>query len=335
MKYAIVFTFLFLYFNLSAQRPIPVDSIFTFIKDRSIHSQKADWSKIQSGLIKKLQQSKNQVDTIKALTYIFEAIGDYHSQINFNGRQFANYPDFDEATLNYLTPLVTRSNEETGRIKSQLLSTNIGYIQIPTIMSRGEQVNEFAQTISDSICSLNQQQAKAFIIDLRLNGGGQISSMIAGLNMLLGDGYVGGGVDISEKESQKFEVKNGNFFINGNAMTNISNHCNAKLSKKPVVILIGPVTRSSGSITALAFKGRQNTYFIGEATADGYTTGNDYFYFRPNLDLNLSVSNSIDRNKKVYKNSATPDIVIKDGDNFGDLEQDAKVKAAVEWLKKR
>jgi len=60
--------------------------------------------------------------------------------------------------------------------------------------------------------------------------------------------------------------------------------------KIQVVILIGAVTRSSGNMTAIAFKGRPNTYFIGEPTEKGYTTSNGYFQFAFNLTLNFSTN---------------------------------------------
>ncbi len=116
-------------------------------------------------------------------------------------------------------------------------------------------------------------------------------------------------------------------------MTTIKNRCDIDLSDKPVVVLIGPVTRSSGSIVAIAFKQRPNTFFIGEPTADGYSTGNDFFYFGAALTMNLSTTFQQDRGKIVYKNAVPPDLVLKDGDNFEALPDDLKVREAVNWIK--
>ena len=218
----------------------------------------------------------SQEDTIKALLAVLEMMGDVHSQITYRNRSYGNYPDFDAETLNILIPLVNRSNEEVGRIRTNLLDGNIGYIQVPGIQAWGAKVNEYAQMISDSICALHDRKVKAYIIVLRLNGGGQLAAMLGGLNKILGDNYLGGGVDLAEKETQHFEIRASNFYLNDFQLTHIKNECYSDLSKIPAVVLIGPVTRSSGSITAVAFKGRANTYIIGEATADGYSTGNEY-----------------------------------------------------------
>ncbi|MBL7997783.1 MAG: protease/peptidase, partial [Candidatus Kapabacteria bacterium] len=105
-------------------------------------------------------------------------------------------------------------------------------------------------------------------------------------------------------------------------------------NKLPVAILIGPNTRSSGSILAISFKGRAKTVFIGEHTASGYTTSNYYFPLSTSLFLNLSTTHSIDRNNTVYKVTVEPDVIIRGEDDFNAVTQDNKVKAALQWLKK-
>lgn len=333
MRYTSIVIFLFIYSLAGGQSPIPADSIFSLIKNRSILSKNADWPKVKKNYDEKLSLAKNQEDTLNDLLSVLESLGDVHSQINYQNRSYGNYPDFDAETMQYLVPLVNRSNEEVGIIRTSLLNGDIGYIRIPGIQAWGEKVNEYAQVISDSICSLQNRKAKGFIIDLRLNGGGQIAAMVGGLNQLLGNNYLGGGIDISEKETQRFDIRATNFYLNDFQLTNIKNKCKTDLSKTPVVLIIGPATRSSGSITAAAFKGRPNTYFIGEPTADGYTTGNEFFNFGTDISINLSVSNTIDRNKNVYKYSVPPDIIIKGSDNFENLAADVKVIAALQWLK--
>jgi len=62
-------------------------------------------------------------------------------------------------------------------------------------------------------------------------------------------------------------------------------------------------------MTAIAFKGRSNTIFIGEPTADGYTTSTVYFQFSPNLTMNFATNYVADRNMTIYKSSVNPDIL--------------------------
>ncbi|MBS1537078.1 MAG: hypothetical protein JST20_04955 [Bacteroidetes bacterium] len=72
--------------------------------------------------------------------------------------------------------------------------------------------------------------------------------------------------------------------------------------------------------------------FIGEPTADGYTTSNGYFQFSSNLTLNFATNYVADRNKNVYKTTVNPDLTINQRDNFNDLLNDEKIKAAIKWL---
>nr|HPH85804.1 S41 family peptidase [Ferruginibacter sp.] len=219
------------------------------------------------------------------------------------------------------------------RIRTHLLNQQVIYVQVPGIQAQGEQVNRMAQALSDSICRYSQLQPKGFIIDLRLNMGGQLSVMLSGLQPLLGNGYIGGGVDLTQKETKRFEMVAGNLEINKKAMTSIWHQCQGSFEQMPVAVLIGPVTASSGSITAIAFKQRPNTIFIGEPTADGYSTGNDYFYFTENLLLNLSTEYSQDRKGIVYTHSVHPDLLI-DGDvDFDNQDKDPGIKAALNWFR--
>jgi hypothetical protein len=319
---------------LRLQAQLPAANAYEFIKSHSIHRNSIQWDTIDKGFYDHLKKATSQKDTIQSLIYVFEQLNDIHSSLLINGRSYANYPVFDDTSMANLRPLVVRSQAQTGIIKTARLGQHIAYIQIPGINAWGEaQVNAYAQAISDSLCELGGKKLKGLIIDLRLNGGGQLSSMIAGLHALLGDNYLGGGVDINLQETRPLKLRAGNFFIGELQTTAIGHQCDTDLSLLPVVVLIGPVTRSSGSITAIAFKQRPHTYFIGEPTADGYTTGNDYFTFADNFSLNLSTEYHQDRSGIVYKKAVPPDKIVYAGDDFDDLNKDLKIIKALEWFR--
>ena len=92
------------------------------------------------------------------------------------------------------------------------------------------------------------------------------------------------------------------------------------------------MTGSSGEAVLLAFKGRPNTLIIGEETA-GYITSNNVYELHPNVNLVLATAFMLDRTGKVYTTGIMPDVMIKDGDNFYQLDQDAKLQQARLWLK--
>lgn len=317
-----------------AQIPVSIDSIYSFIKQNSIYSNSVDWQFVNKEFKARLQIAKTDIDSIKSLVYVFEQLNDYHSSITYNGRQFSNYPTFDDSSLKYLIPLVNLSNQKMGIFKTSIIEGRYLYLQVPGVKAWGENVALYAKMLSDSLCMNYSSAIKGIVIDLRLNDGGQFGSMASGLALLLGENYIGAGVDVDNKVKYRFTISNHNLYINNNPITSITHSCNYTLSKIPVALLIGPNTRSSGSILAISFKGRKKTFFAGEPTANGYSTGNDYFTYSGNLSLNLSTTFSNDRNEIVYKTSVKPDVIIKGPDNFDNPALDKKVKIALKWLAK-
>jgi C-terminal processing protease CtpA/Prc len=114
-------------------------------------------------------------------------------------------------------------------------------------------------------------------------------------------------------------------------LTCISPRCTVDGKTIPVALLISPATGSSGEFLAIAFKGRDNTVFVGSKTA-GYVTGIQGFGTSNSLFLLISTSYGIDRKGRVYQEAISPDIYLKDEDSFNDIEHDKKVLKASEWI---
>lgn len=159
--------------------------------------------------------------------------------------------------------------------------------------------------------------------------------MLAGLHALLGNQVIGYETDNLGTPVRKWEISEDNLFLEGYQVTQITDYCNKDLSTTPVVVLIGPLTASSGSMTAIAFKQRPNTVFVGEPTAVGYTTSNGYFQFAPNLTMNFATNFVADRNVNVYRTLVSPDKIIEGGDSFDHLMEDDKIITAMKWLKEK
>lgn len=315
------------------QFPVPVDSLYTFIKFNSIHRTTADWNNIDKLFKEQIQNAKSIKDTMNCFVAVLGSLNDVHSQIFLNNQFYGYYPSFDDSVLVWLKPLNDKAIAMTNKIHSEIIANKIGYIRVPSIQIYDPtQINSYAQSLADIVTELSGKCKKGFIIDLRLNGGGNLYPMLSGLSQFLGNQTVGFETDINDSIIRTWELKNGNFVIGGYQTTNIKTKHKSILKSVPVVVIIGPVTKSSGSMTAIAFKGRPNTIFIGEPTADGYTTSNGYFQFAPNLTLNFATNFVADRNNKVYKTTVIPDLTIYQGNDFDNLLNDAKIKAAIKWL---
>ena len=112
-------------------------------------------------------------------------------------------------------------------------------------------------------------------------------------------------------------------------MTNVPK---IKASEK-ITVLLSRYTVSSGEMTAIAFKGRKNTIFIGEPTG-GYTTGNGYDVINDDLALIISQSIFIDRNNKKYNKRVDVD-VFSEFQHLNDINNDHQIEKATLWLHKK
>ncbi len=319
-----------------AQLPVPADSVYQLIKTNSVLRNTVNWEEIDKGFQLKLSSAKSLADTLKAFTYVFAQLDDPHSAIYFNNGYYGHYRTFsDEQTRLRIRRLFDQAIKEQNRIKTRLLQKKYVYMQIPGVSALGpEQINAFAQALNDSICKYQNVKVKGFILDLRLNNGGNLLPMLSGVSSLLGEGYIGGQTDIEGNVTAKWSIEKNNYLQGSRPVTEVKKGCQADFSKHPVVVLLGGATVSSGSMTGIAFKGRPKTWFIGEPTANGYTTGNSWNQLRDNFTLNLASFFVADRNGKVYKTTVDPDQTLIGEDNFENLLADDKVKAALNWLSK-
>lgn len=99
-----------------------------------------------------------------------------------------------------------------------------------------------------------------------------------------------------KKQIVKTKLKNGKYISNSKKVSYIKSK-GELLDKTKVAIITGIATGSSGEVTALAFKSRDNTVFIGENTY-GATTANSIRNL-PFVDyMALTMGYDSDRNGK-------------------------------------
>jgi carboxyl-terminal processing protease len=89
-------------------------------------------------------------------------------------------------------------------------------------------------------------------------------------------------------------------------------------------VLIGPITASSGEMTAIAFIGRKNVRLFGNATA-GFTSANRTYQLNDGALLALTEMGVGDRLSREYSGPIVADEHVRD--------KNAK-SAALKWLKR-
>jgi carboxyl-terminal processing protease len=188
--------------------------------------------------------------------------------------------------------------------------------------------DEDAQRLNDSLCYLLNKNAKGIIVDLRLNGGGNMYPMMLGLQQLQGEEKIGSFI---AGKQESWYIKDNNFLLDTTMLASIVPKCTVNAQNLPVVVLIGRGTGSSGEFLTMSLKGRNNTKFIGTKTA-GYVTVISGIPINEAAYLYLSTGYGEDRKGNMYKDPIEPDVTLETPDSFNDIENDEKVKAGIKWI---
>ncbi|RYD52123.1 MAG: peptidase S41 protein [Sphingobacteriales bacterium] len=205
----------------------------------------------------------------------------------------------------------------------RLIDGKYGYILIPKIMLPSinpEMVHEVAQPLYDQVAALQDRyHPHDWILDPRFNTGENAWPMLASVYHLLGNTLLWSSLNSGLKPVDAFSFDNGVYRMGSKKQFSINPKGPLMVTEK-VAVITGLLTTSSGEVTALAFKGRPNTLFIGEPTL-GYTTGNRLVKLPFGYEMALTTSYNGDR-KGSYHKRIVPDIPVAAQDQFDDLMED-------------
>ncbi|MDU0368867.1 S41 family peptidase [Hymenobacter endophyticus] len=310
-----------------------LDKSLTLLETYSLERNAVNWPQLRQTVQQKAQGAQSVRALLPIYPFVFEQLKDDHGWLTHKGK---TYKWRNPARTPYANLAVKAALAKKPGVLVKMLPGNIGYVQLPGINAGGslQAMRDAALVVQDSLCRLNPDKAKAWIIDLRLNDGGAMAPMLAGLAPIIGDGHLGGFVDKDGKPDQQWYLRQGNFYMDTMQVTTLQNRCPVRRTNKPVAVLLSGMTASSGEIVAISLRGRPATRSFGEPTY-GATTANESYRISGSSYLTIAGMQETDRNNVVYKTSLTPDVPIAGGDNFTDIGKDAKIAAALKWLKKQ
>ena len=306
-----------------------LDTTIRIMQKKAFNADQVNWDALKKELFRKVEKINSVKEAGFAFTRLFDELKDVHGIFYYSDSFFrSNNKPRNEGKINETT---YEELKKGSRIISKMLAGNIAFINIPFISQQDTaSVIKIANRINDSIVQLLKQDAKGLIIDLRLNQGGNVYPMIAGLHSVFNDGKVSGlySYEFKDKDTPTYFYKDSliceYYHININRPW--------KHSNIPVAVLIGPSTASAGEGTAAALTFRDRSMLIGEESM-GLTTANDGFIvMQPDIGFNLSVGVIKDGNGNKLTDAIKPGIIVNGGDNFVNLEEDTKVIAAKEWI---
>jgi len=341
MKNILIITLLFL--NISSYGQIPdsiraiLDTVLLKAQQTSLYADSVNWEDIKVKVYQKADDAKTLANLNPAFQTLLNELRDHHGSFmnatNYNKLAYftdwSNVRSTDERPRN--NEILKVINSADAKFEYSLLPDKIGYLKIVGIPANID-VQKEAEKIRNGIIALYKQKADKWIVDLRYNGGGNMNPMIAGLAVLIGNGKIGGSTKANGDVFTSYEVQNGDFYDTGRLVASLG--AQPRFKKLPkVAVLTSRYTVSSGELVAVAFKGRNNTQFFGEATG-GYTTVTNWIFVNKDLIMSIAESIYFDRNDKKYYENVKPDIELP-FEPIKDLSKDRIVIEAVKWLQKK
>jgi C-terminal processing protease CtpA/Prc len=264
-----------------------------------------------------------------AFTALLNTLGDHHGRVMMDGQVVAWLTDQERSHRRD-----ERAPDQAfwrqvveGRygLEARMLDRRTGYLPIPAI--QGSDLEAQAALIRRGLDSLAALGADRWVVDLRINSGGNMWPMLEGLAPLFPEGPVAGALDRHGQRFATYAFRQGHFERNGFravALQPGKDHSSAK-----VCVLLGRYTASSGEVVAACFRGRPRTHLVGEASA-GYTTETGWTQL-DRVTLVISESVLCDLNDRPYSDHIAPDEHI-DGPHPGFDPLDPAMARALRWL---
>lgn len=170
------------------------------------------------------------------------------------------------------------------------------------------QIEEYVTSAWDSIQTLSSEARCGWIVDVRGNSGGNVWPMLGAISPLLDRGLV---MSFSDRDNHHDSVSITADGISLGATQTIAfdsasfEEASQSVSSRRIVVLIGPITSSSGEAIPVAFAGQQDTATLGKPTS-GFSTANREFTLSDGSSLNLTSAVFADRTGRLYGGPIIP-----------------------------
>jgi len=307
------------------------------MKEKALTRERVDWGEVEQTGRRKLDDGESLGDV---LAWAVERLGDGHSRVLTaqEARMFLGKQDHraEPAGPSAMPPPL----DPSGRLAITSSGCRVAYLRVPYFLSADPPtMSTFAGSLASLQRRLEGEGARAVIIDLRGNVGGNMWPMLAGLSGVLGDGKHGE-IWAPDGSRQAWGTSIGAAWagVPENVVMADESFKGPQAALWPAAVLTDQRTASSGEAIAISFKGRANTRSFGDATR-GASSANEIVSLPDGSMIALTTSLMVDRNGKRYGGPITPDVIfnlstpergvsppIEDG------KSDPVYEASLQWL---
>ncbi|WP_430867452.1 S41 family peptidase [Demequina aurantiaca] len=255
------------------------------------------WDKALEEELPGLYAEQTIPDTYGALRRLTEVAGGHHSSFSTP----AEIAEWNELYSPGGVPLPTVTY---GGVVANL--------SLPAFSSEDQdEIDEYLGAAARIFDSERASEACGWVVDLSLNGGGNLWTMLTAVSPLLDDGVV--------EAFRDREGSTSNVTVTGNTVTWDAPEWDslqqewgtfpgdvAKFEGRPIAILQSSVTGSAAESVIVAFAGQERVKTFGLATA-GFTTVNDGFELPDGAFVTLSFALMGDREGTFHEGPIAPD----------------------------
>jgi len=194
---------------------------------------------------------------------------------------------------------------------------------------------QYANLAQQGTREVDQTAMCGWVVDLRLDHGGEIFPMLADVGPILGEGPAGAFVAPGQRITWVYQ--NGEALQESGRQTflapgaQVADPYHLKRPWPPVAVLTSPLTASAGEAVVVAFRGRPNTRSFGEPTA-GIPTANGSKVMSDGAVIVLTEAFDADRTGHVYDSAIAPDQPVSPNWTLLGTPQDSVLQAAITWL---
>lgn len=273
-----------------------LNEVISIMEANSLNRNTIDWTDFRNDVFE-VAGTAQSTDDLYDSGAMFKALGLLGDNHSFIGRENGEF-------ISASTAICPRIDPATPEIPE-----NIGYIFVTGFSSPNEsEIIAFAQRLQDIIQEKDSPDILGWIVDLRINTGGNMWPMLAGIGPILGEGISGYFIGAIGEESS-WAYSEGKSISGQRTITQVQNPYSLFNENPKVAVLLDKATASSGEAIAISFINRVNTASFGSPTC-GLSTANSSFNLSDDSSLLLTTATMADRQKNTFGNSIQPDFEV-------------------------
>jgi hypothetical protein len=210
-----------------------------------------------------------------------------------------------------------------------LVEGDIGYIRVAPASSH--LVPPYVGAARALIEEFDRAGSRRWVLDLRLNIGGDLYVMLAALAPLLGEGNIGGLVDARDA-FVPWSCRGGAVLLGSRPRVRSGNDYRLRGDEPHVALLTSRLTASAGEAVVVAFTGGRHTRSFGEPTA-GLATGLEDRRLRDGTLVRCSTALFADRTRRTSRGPLAAAHPVACDWREVKTGSDPVLRAAVDWLR--